>query len=194
MCKMFFLLSGWIFFVACQQKTRVNTIDNSDSSSAFFPVTDYLLAQVSDLNNTPVTPLKIITYNGKTDSAWMKPEDTKAFVQNFLTPVIDSALLVSLFEERSFLDQTINTFTFTYDPIKPLHDTSVLRRWDVYIDADMNTVKRIYIEKKLHAKNSSQLQKLTWRTGMYCKIITLNESDTSLQHVKEEQLIWNFNE
>ncbi len=194
MRKMYFLFAGWLALFSCNSKTVDLSRSQADTSKAFFPVTDYLLGQINELSNTPVTPLKITSYKGNTDSLWMKPEETKAFVQQFLTPVIDSAKLHRVFKERSFLDQTINAFTFTYDPVVALADTFSLRRWDVYVDADLNTVKRIYIEKSFDSQHTTYQQKLTWRTGQYCKIITINEKDTSLKNVKEEQLIWNFNE
>lgn len=194
MRKMFFGFVILSVLFSCNTKQTANLGSSADTSKSFFPVTDYILGQIHELNNTPVTPLKITTYKGKTDSVWMKPEQITEFVQNFITPVIDSVKLHDLFKEKSFLDQTINAFTLTYDPVKQVADTFILRRWDVYIDAGANTVKRIYIEKNLSKKNVGYLQKLTWRTGQYCKIITMNESDTSLQNIKEEQLIWNFNE
>ncbi len=194
MRKMCFLFMGLLTLFSCKPKSPDLIHSQVDTSTAFFPVTDYLLGQINELSNTPVTPLKVTSIKGKTDSVWMKPEETRAFVQQFLTPVIDSLKLQGVFKESSFLDQTINAFTFTYYPVVVLADTFSLRRWDVYVDADLNTVKRIYIEKYLDSQHTTYQQKLTWRTGLYCKIITINEKDTSLQNVKEEQLIWNFNE
>jgi len=189
-----FLLFIILLLSSCDNKQSVNQNVPTDTTKSFFPVTDYLLGQIHELNNTPVTPLKITTYKDKVDSVWMKPEEIKLFVQNFITPVIDSVKLNALFKEKSFLDQSINAFTLTYDPIAKLADTAVLRRWDVYIDAEANTVKRIYLEKKLSQKDGSYLQKLTWKAGHYCKIITVNEKDTSLKNIREEQLTWNFDE
>jgi hypothetical protein len=194
MRKTIFLLLILPAFFSCDNKQSVAQNVSGDTAKSFFPVTDYILGQIHELNNTPVTPLKITTYKGKLDSVWMKPEQTKVFVQNFITPIIDSVKLHGLFKEKSFLDQSINSFTLTYDPVEQLADTFILRRWDVYIDADDNTVKRIYIEKNLPQDDAPYLQKLTWRSGYYCKIITVNENDTSLQNIREEQLIWNFDE
>ncbi len=194
MRKTIFRLIVLSLLISCNTKRSINQPAAADTSKSFFPVTDYLLGQIQELNNTPVTPLKITTYKGKTDSVWMKPGETNAFVKNFTMPVIDSLRLHGLFKEKSFLDQTINAFTLTYDPVKALADTVILKRWDVYIDAGTHNVNRIYIEKKLPDKEADYSQKLTWKTGQYCKIITMNDNDTSLQNVKEEQLIWNFNE
>jgi hypothetical protein len=194
MQKTIFLLLILPAFFSCNNKQSVAENVSGSTAKSFFPVTDYILGQIHELNNTPVTPLKITTYKGNLDSVWMKPDQTKVFVQNFITPIIDSVKLHRLFKEKSFLDQSINSFTLTYDPVEKLADTFILRRWDVYIDADDNTVKRIYIEKKLLQNDTTYLQKLTWRSGNYCKIITVNEKDTSLQNLREEQLIWNFDE
>ncbi|MEO7801056.1 MAG: hypothetical protein ABIR81_03610 [Ginsengibacter sp.] len=194
MQKTIFLLLALSVIFSCSDKESASKSVFVDTSRSFFPVTEYILGQIHELYSTPVTPLKITTYKGNTDSIWMKPEQTKTFVQNFITPVIDSAKLHNMFKEKSFLDQSINAFTLTYDPIKKLADTFALRGWNIYIDADANKVKRIYIEKNFTQEDASYSQKLTWRSDHYCKIITVNKNDTSSQDIKEEQLIWNFDE
>ena len=105
--------------------------------------------------------------------------------QPFLTPEIDSAHLSKLFTGASFLDQTLNAFTFSYDPVNPLPDSMQLRRWDVYVDPEKNTIKRIYIVKQ---SGGSTIQ-LTW-TRDWCQISTILQDDVKM--VKVEKMIWGF--
>ena len=144
-------------------------------------------------DSLPITPLKIIRVDGKEDSVWMKKKDVRIFAQPFLQPKIDTANLGSLFTQKSFLDQTINAFTFSYDPVSTLPDTMQLKRWDVYIDPQKSKVKRIYMVKEIIEKNTATKQtiQLTWMAAHWCKITTITE-ENNRSKIKEEKMIWDF--
>ncbi len=181
-----------IILISCNQKRNVQFQQQvAPDQNNFFPVTQYIRGQIKELDSLPVTPLKISTINGKSDSAWIKKENIKAFVQPFLYPVIDSLTLHNYFTERSFLDQTINAVTFSYDPVKPLPDTMQVKHWDVYADPEKGKIKRIYIVKQLNT-DPMQTMQLTWNSDKYCKITTITEKPNLPPEIKEEELIWNF--
>jgi hypothetical protein len=167
---------------------------DSAENQTFFPVTEYIRGQLSEIDSLPVTPLKIISYNGKQDSIWMKKEDIRPFAQPFLSPEIDTTNFKELFRERSFLDQTIDAFTFSYDPVDKLPDTLQLRRWDVYIDPKKNTIKRIYILKEINSNGTVQTIQLTWKSDQWCKISTIKEQPGKAPEIREETMKWDFRE
>src|SRR5678815_3259839 len=112
MLKVFFFLLVSAFVIAgCNQKKITPLQQESENKNGFFPVTQYLLGQLRELDSMPVTPLKITSINGRTDSIWSKKNEIRAFTQAFLKPVIDSISWSKYFTEKSFLDQTINAFT-----------------------------------------------------------------------------------
>ena len=175
---------------AAPQKTEKDPSQNR----TFFPVTEFIRGQLTEIDSLPLTPLKIITYNGNQDSIWMKKEDIRPFAEPFLHPEIDTTNLKHLFTEKSFLDQTINAFTFSYDPIDKLPDTLQLKRWDVYIDPKKGEVKRIYIIKETNNKGIVQTLQLTWKTHQWCKISTITEQPGKPTEIKEETMKWDFSE
>lgn len=196
-------LSALIFisllFVSCtqqQSQTPLQTEKDSTEDNSFFPVTQFILGELAQIDSLPVTPLKIITMNGKEDSTWMKNTDVRFFAQPFLQPQIDTANLKGFFAQKSFLDQTINAYTFSYDPVSTLPDTMQLKRWDVYIDPQKNKVKRIYMVKERRENNttSKQTLQLTWMAAHWCKITTITEQENNPPAIKEEKMIWYFNE
>jgi len=99
--------------------------------------------------------------------------------------------LKTLFKQNSFLDQTINAFTFTYDPIATLPDSMELRHWDVYVDPEKFNISKIYLIKN---KDSGKRQlQLTWRNNQSAKILSiLNKPDGSRTVEKETTITWNF--
>lgn len=156
----------------------------------FFPVTSFFKGELYTLKKEGINPLKCTTVNGHTDSAWLKTEELDAAVNEFLHPEIDTANLTALFTEKSFLDQSINAVTFTYDATKLLPDTLQLKHWDVYIDPVSSNVKRIYMVKEISKTKTLQL---TWVSKQWCKITSIVTDENGVSNIeKEEKIIWDF--
>ncbi|MBK7882751.1 MAG: hypothetical protein IPJ81_02135 [Chitinophagaceae bacterium] len=178
-----------LFIAGCNNKK--NNINNADITKPanFFPVTSYIKGQITEIKEKGITPLKKIKINDHVDSAWLKIEDLEKEMEEFLTPVIDTNNLTNYFEETKFNDQTINAFTFTYNPIKKLPDSLYLNHWDVYVDPDKNTIRKIYMVKKYPDK----IVQLTWYSNRYCLIVTIQENEKGISIVlKEEKITWEF--
>jgi len=190
----FFLVT---LFCSCTEQ-RLKTLEQSKKDTtathAFFPVTEYIRGQLKELESLPVTPVKITTNNGVQDSVWLKKENIRAFAEPFLHPEIDSSNFNHLFAEKSFFDQTINAYTFSYDPIDKLPDTLQLKRWDVYIDPKKNTIKRIYMVKEINKNSTPQTIQLTWKSNQWCKITTITEMEGKPTDIKVVEMKWGFSE
>lgn len=182
-----------IFFYSCTNSGKsdeINTLKDTAVAKNFFPVTDCLKGEIYNIKSSGVNPVRYTTINGVTDSAWVKLEQLDSSVSEFLSPQIDSANLVTLFKEKSFLDQSLNAVTFTYDPAGPLPDSMKLRHWDVYVDPKSNKVKRIYLVKQL---DKNTMLQLTWVNEQWCKTTTIiTDTSGAMKVVKEEKLIWDF--
>lgn len=180
-----------IFFTACSGKKNNTASTNIPvQTESIFPVTDFLKGQLRIIDSMGVTPLKIISVNGKKDSIWLKREDIRKNAIPFLTPVIDSANMYSLFSEKSFLDQTINAFTFSYDAKKKLPDSIKLTHWDVYMNPQTNSIDRIYLVKE----NADTTSQLTWLVNKWYSIRTIVQVANGQPRIKEEKMIWDFGE
>lgn len=175
---------------ACNNDKNNNGAIQNTNQASFFPVTSYIKGQIIEIKNRGITPLKYTTINNHTDSVWLKTEELDTAFHEFLTPVIDSTNLTAYFKETKFFDQTINAFTFTYDPEKALPGTFNLVHWDIYVDPDQNKVTKIYLVKNYPG---DILIQLTWYSDKYCKMttITKNNSGTSIV-TKEEKIKWDF--
>ena len=157
---------------------------------SFFPVTSYIKGELYNFKKDGINPLKYTTIKNHTDSVWLKIEDIDEAVKEFLYPEIDSVNLISFFTEKSFLDQSIGAYTFTYDANGLLPDTMPLKHWDVYIDPASGKVKRIYLVKDI---SKTKILQLTWVGGKWCKITTIITDQNGTSSVeKEEKITWDF--
>ena len=179
-----------ILFSACgssvEEKIKIPVVQKDVLNSDFFPVTNYIKGQILEIARNSINPLKIISTGNKQDSVWLKVEELDAAFADFLTPEIDSKTLGRYFKEHKFMDQTLNTFTFTYEPLENLPDSVKLQRWDVYINPENNTVKRIYLVKKGPGNKSLQL---TWQANEWCRIASFSNQQT---REKEIFIQWRF--
>ena len=189
-----YLLSATIvLLIACNNNTsRQNIPQNiaAEEKPSFFPVTSYIKGQIHDIKEKGLTPIKYITINNQTDSAMVKLEGLHELLKEFLQPEIDSANLVPFFTETKFLDQTINAFTFTYDPKIQLPDSVNLKHWDVYIDPETSKVKRVYIIKR---SGENKILQLTWQSNEWCKTTTIITTPDGISKIeKEEKISWDY--
>ena len=184
------------FFSACHNKEvkQVTPINNTEETQSVFPVTDFLLGQLNEIESLPITPLKIIVTDNKRDSIWLTKKDIRIFALPFLHPVIDSISMQNFFTEKSFMDQTINAVTLSYDPKIKLPDSIKLNHWDVYIDPQKNTVQRIYMIKEESVNGESVTTQLTWKVNKWCSIRTIVQQLKTAPQVKEEIMKWDFDD
>jgi hypothetical protein len=164
--------------------------DSVVQQQRFFKVTEFLLGELAAVKQKGVTPLKTTVAGQKTDSAWLSLEQLAEAVGEFMRPVIDSTNLIGLFKESSFHDQTINAITFTHEPWERLPDSMALRRWDVHIDPDMGTVKRVYMVKTVRDSQQPKTLQLTWEAGKRCQMVTLNPAGDAIE--KRVNILWDF--
>ncbi len=177
---------------SCNQNEKDLTIKPfekpKEDTTDFFPVTSYFKGQIYDFQNKGINPLQYITVNKKTDSVWLMLEKLPEVFAPFLEPLIDSNNLKDTFKQTGFLDQTINAYTFSYDPKIPLPNGYALQRWDVYIDPDNHKVKRIYIVKNV---NKETILQLTWQADAFCKMVWIRNTDSPF--IEKEILVkWDF--
>lgn len=180
----------FITILSCNRNSNENStpkeITEDTTTHSFFPVTSYIKGQLYELKNEGINPLMFTTVKNKKDSAWLKVEDIPGIIAPFLEPLIDSTNLKYIFKETSFLDQTMDAYTFSFDPIGKLPENYELQHWDVYIDHETNKVSRIYILKK---EINGTVVQLTWQADKYCRMIWIKDNGKP-EIVKEILINW----
>ncbi|CAN5180288.1 hypothetical protein BH20BAC1_BH20BAC1_18460 [soil metagenome] len=193
------LLLACIFSAGCSEEQKKpdppsQAVNEREEDVPVFPVTEYLIGQLREMDSLPITPLKIIDAGGKKDSAWLKKDQIDQYARPFLHPVIDSSLITQYFSRNSFMDQTIYSVTFSYDAVKPLPGGAHLNQCIVYVDPEKNTVQRIYMVKKTAIDHGTLDSQLTWKSGKYFSIRTIQEIEGKPNEIKEQIVKWDFRE
>jgi hypothetical protein len=172
--------------------------NTAETEIRFFPVTSFIKAQISGLDTLQVNPMHLVTSNGKTDTIWMQqPAEAKNILKPFTEHAINDTNLCRYFNESNFNDLTLDAVTFTYDPKQNVDAAAAtpIVHWDVYVNNATGKIKRIYVVKRFLADRGATEQQLTWVADKWAKITTLkNDGSGRYQAVREEKIVWNFNE
>lgn len=187
----FVFLSILLFACGGGDKHETSFVEDTGSNTeetdsvAVFPVSNYLLGEIKTIESMPVTPLLIKTAGAKSDSAWINREEVRNAAMSFLSPEIDSVYLRKYFSGSTFLDQTVNAVTLTYEVKPQFMGETPLRQISVYISPESTRVERVYLVKE----SGDSTQQLTWKDGRWFSIRNIKDNE-----VKEEKVIWNFDE
>lgn len=170
--------------------TSPDSIATTDTiAKSYFPVRDFLLGEIRYVDSLPVGIMKYTTRNGKLDSGYIKTEEFHKLAEVFVVAGLDKAKLEEAFNESSFYDQSTESSTFTYSPLK---QDSEIKRVDV-IAKELNGYDRIhsiYIEKETQEPGTNRIKKLFWRAGKYFQIITPADSKGNNESVIK--VVWNY--
>ncbi|HMO61394.1 MAG TPA: hypothetical protein PKC39_00435 [Ferruginibacter sp.] len=190
-----------IFLSNCSNNSKENTaaqnneITEEDSTAVnFFPVTAFLKGQMAELDSLPITFLYTRSQNNSIDSAWVKRDTIHKILQPFADINITEHNLTHLFTASKFNDQSVEAITFTHTPKGLLPDSIKLRNWSLYISPETGKIIKLYLLLQYNNNKETVTQQLTWQTGKWAKITTLQHTadNKNSKLVKEEKLIWDF--
>ena len=183
----------FIFIFVClitscsQNKSEKSTAGQTDSDASFFPVGNYLLGDIESIKQNGISPKYFHIKNGISDSSFLQIENIKSNLTDFLSPLIDSASMNSWVKENKFYDESIESFTLSYDVQKDYFEKTAWRKWDVYINPESQKVDRIFLVKNI---SDSTIAQLTWIPTSYAKIVIINNKNSTV--AEEKTIIWNY--
>lgn len=197
--SLFSILSLVLLMLGCRDgnstqnggQANIDSTKQTQDSSGFFPVTNFLKGQIKELDALQSTPLQYVQTGQQQDSFWLKKETFIAALQPFLLFNIQEKNLQPFFKETSFNDQTLDAITLTYEPKTKLPDSIGLRSWNVYVNPTTGKVTKIFIVNNI--KGTPFQQQLTWTTDRSVNIVTIRLGDQQQSEVvRTEKIIWGF--
>ena len=135
-----FILIFVCLIASCSQNKSIkSTTDITDSDVSFFPVGNYLLGDIESIKHQGISPKYVHVKNGIYDSTFTQLQQIDSCLSDFLHPMIDSVSLNSMVKETKFYDESIESFTLSYDVEKDYFEKTSWRKWDVYINRRWET-------------------------------------------------------
>jgi hypothetical protein len=167
----FFLAGILLLADACTSPVSPPAPKEDSTGTAYLPVADYLRAEISYVDSTPVAIQKYITRDNRRDSSFIQQGEFNRLSQEFLLPELATDSFKKNYSESSFMDKTTGYLSFTYSA---LNKKLPLQRVDVLAaqGTSMANVKSIYLQKRFSTGDTTVVQKMFWQTGHSFLILT----------------------
>lgn len=179
-------------FIAASVLLSLITACRNREKNEFFPVLSFLQSQVKHVDTSVYPIIRVVTVDSVSDTAFVKREDFRGEVQEFLDiPDLTLEKYTSKFEENKNYDPEINRAVFSY---YPKSDKQEIRRQEVTITPGSggdDKVRSVYIEKRTVAKDSTIIKRLHWIVNESCMIITLIQKGDAPDKAYRKEIIWN---
>ena len=178
----FFLAACFIVaLLSCGEKKK-----STKEGDGFFPVKSYIQSQISHVDTSVYTIIKIVTANGKSDTTYIKREEFKTYAKDFLTtPDIspEDYKETNLFDE--LLERAIINYT-TED------EDAEVRRVEVIVqpNPEGDKVQSIFIDQLINNKKNALTKRMFWEVDKRFRITTITNSKNSEQ-VETIDVVWN---
>jgi|GEM_PF-365181 len=172
-----------------QPSETVTTPKPDSASTHFFPVADWLRAEISYVDSTPLAMLKYNTEKDHTDSTFIRPDEFNRLASVFLLPALAADSLEKNFEENSFFDKTTGYLTLTYTA----HNKQLpLQRVDVLAlpGQGPGKVKSVYLETHAPAGDTLETKKMFWSARQSFLVLTSLQPRGKAPVVRQLKVIW----
>ena len=174
---------------SCKSHNTTNAPANAAAdSNHFFPLVDFIKADISDVKNIPYFIFKIRKLNKKKDSINLTVTDFEKYANTFLQFDITKQPLKSQLKESSFHDNTTKSNTLVYTPI----DVNVgnIRDITVLLDEKTDKVKNIFIQTSKQIKDTSINENLQWKSRKSFRITTIKRTK-NYYNEETDYISWN---
>ena len=163
--------------------------DSSANKNAFFPVADYLEAEILHVDSALLALKKFTTRDGHTDSVFIQLPEFNTLALEFVPQELADGSFEKNFTENAFQDKATRTITFTYSAV---NKDAGLQRVDVITVPGPRSqqVKSIYLEKTRRSGDSVILQKMFWKAQQSFEIATLVRVKGKQADEHQVSVIW----
>lgn len=188
--------------IACHQKSPSSPADPSSQAAPvsapsadstqkiFFPVVDFLQSEIGYLDSTPLAIKRYIIQNNRTDSSFINLPAFHQVAGEFISPELATGRFEKEYSEKSFIDQTTQTATFTYST---QNKALSVQRVDVLTStgsARSEQVKSIYLEKFFSSGDTLITKKMLWKARQNLLIVTTRQLPGKTPDVQQVRVIW----
>jgi hypothetical protein len=189
------LLPATVLMLACachssQPETRITPAVNNDTvKKNYLPVSDYLLAEIANVDSFPLRIMRYHIVNGKKDSTIITTADFDRIAREFLLADLDSSRFEKKFEENSFIDRSTELVSFTYST----KDTANgLKRVDILLSpgTSTNRLNSIYMESINVDRDSSVISKMFWKAGRNLSILHIRNLKNEPETTEQTIVVW----
>jgi hypothetical protein len=138
-----------------------NLVATTDTTS-FYPLASFIKDQVKYFDSTGVKFSVVTTEGAIKDSITSQLASIMPMIQSFMEADISDSVQKINYKESVFRDAGTASLNINYTPI----NTSVpIRNIDILMDDQTSIIKRLFIRKQFHTKDTTSTEQLSWKTN-----------------------------
>ena len=178
----------WLYCCSCTQRPHISEQKMNADTTAFFPVNDYLRAEIADIQQTPYLIRCVIMENNRlVDSLPISKKVCTDWANLFLKDSITNVSQHAFYTGNLFHDLSTQSYTFTYNA---LNDTLQVKMVNVLVSDENNKLKSVFIAAS-NTSDSVKEEKLIWTAG---KSFRINRNLIRLNKEIEQNIFVNWND
>lgn len=151
----------------------------------FYPITQYIISELNQLDSIPLAIIKYSTRASTTDTSIISKPEFRKIANSLISADVSLPDRSDQFEETSFLDATLGTLSLTYRPIKNASVT--INQLDVLLNQTNSKVLSVYAE----TREGDSLKKMLWTPNRSFQVTTLTTTHNGTEQVLQERYVWN---
>jgi hypothetical protein len=182
------LLMCIIGIYSCKNNSSKVEPNNTDTTH-FFSIANFFTSEIKTLETIPY-PIYQITSNanGTKDSSAIDKTLFASLAKQFIACDISDSIQKKTYKEVAFNDNSTKSITLnytTYDKDLPIQSI------DVLFDEETNHVRRVFIRKVLHNKDSSATVLFSWKANKSFTIIKSVIKKDGTKYTEQQYVNWN---
>lgn len=151
----------------------------------FYPITQYIISELDQLDSVPLAIIKYTTQGSSTDTSIISKSDFRKIAGSLINADVSLPDRSDLYEETSFLDATLGTLSLTYRPLRSASFN--INQLDVLLNQTNSKVLSIYAE----TLEGDSLKKMLWTPNRSFQVTTLTTPNNGTEQVLQERYVWN---
>lgn len=187
-------LTGWSLFLlvsgilcSCKQQTTHQGDTPAKDTTVFYPVTDFLKNQISNVDSTPYFIYLIDIRNNKRDSMPISKKLFDSLAAPFTAYNIADTAIKKFYTESVFDDQTTRSYTFSY---RTTDSNMVVQGIDILLNRETQQVKRIFMNTFQNFGDSSVTLKMGWKPDRNFYINRITQYSNGKEQIEQNRVVW----
>jgi hypothetical protein len=170
-------------------ESKNNKLPSTDSI-VFYPVQEYFLSQIKNVDSLIPLIHMVTNINGQKDSSTISVEQFNKTAQTFLENNISDTSVKKYYRQSIFQDVTTGSYTFNYTSV---NRSLPVQNLDVLLDTTTQTVKRVFISKIKIKGDSTITEKLSWKNDNSFVINRSIQLPSKKEIVQQISIVWRDN-
>lgn len=179
------LVTGTIY--SCKQPASHPAGTPAKDTTVFYPVTNFLKNQISNVDSTPYFIYWISIRNHKRDSTVVSKMLFDSLAAPFIAYNIADTALKKFYTEAVFDDQTTRSYTFSY---RTTDSNMVVQGIDILLNRETQQVKRIFMNTFQNFGDSSVTLKMGWKPDRNFYINRITQYPDGKEEIVQNRVVW----